>query len=99
MADPIAQIQTLIRQLQGALGGKSFRSGTAGCVFTASAVSATATVAHGLPRSPSSVTFGAFDLNVDGISLVSVDATNIVIQARYAASVTGTAFIMWHATA
>lgn len=94
-----ARLGALIRQLQGALGGKTIRGGQAACVFTASAVSAVAVVAHGLGTTPTEVTFGALDLNVDGVALVGLDATNLSIQARYTGAVSGTATIMWHASA
>lgn len=100
MPDPAtSRVGSLIRQLQGALGGKTWRSGQASCVFSGGATSAVATVPHGLGATPSTVTFGAFDLNVDGIALVGLDDTNLQIQARYATGIAGTATIMWHATA
>lgn len=47
------RLATLVRQLQGALGG--IRSGTVTFTFTASSASATVTVAHGLGKVPGSV--------------------------------------------
>lgn len=46
---------SLIRQLQGALGGMTIRGGTSTVAFTASTDSANQTVAHGLGRPPLAV--------------------------------------------
>lgn len=79
MADAIAQIQALIRQLQGALGGKSMRTGSSSAVFSA-ASNQTATFAHGLPRVPSYVDgISTNSVNI-GFQLVSADATNATLR-------------------
>lgn len=51
----ITQIQALIRQLQGALGGRAITVGTVTFTFTASATSASVTVPHKLVRVPIAV--------------------------------------------
>jgi hypothetical protein len=53
MSNVIDTAFTLIRQLQGAIGGKTIRSGTETLTFSASTDSGAVTVTHGLPSASS----------------------------------------------
>jgi hypothetical protein len=55
MADEPRAPGPLIRQLQGAVGGRSFRDGQNTVTFTAASNSAAKTVTHGLGRIPTQV--------------------------------------------
>lgn len=56
MADPLLQrLWSLVRQVQGNLDGKTIRSGTDTVTFTASQSSATKTITHGLPSTPTAI--------------------------------------------
>lgn len=80
----------LIRQLQGMLGGKSIRGGSATATFTAAPISAQVTIPHGLPTTPSEVLLsnrqpqnGIFTLHENA----PADATNIYVVLRQAQNV------------
>jgi hypothetical protein len=78
----------LIRQLQGALDGKSVRVGTATLTYTAAAVSAAATVNHGLGVTPDFVIAGgttsAADRHVVNYVAGSRNSTSFQLQSEVA---------------
>jgi hypothetical protein len=94
------RLAVLIRQLQGALGGLSIRSGSATLQFTASAT-ANVTVTHGLTDTPTSV---VATVDVSGTAnhihaeVFSVGATTFRIQGFATASITDTHTVYWIAT-
>jgi hypothetical protein len=100
--DLFAELQrlgSLIRQLQGALGGRSIATGSSSSVFTASASAADVTIAHGLPNAP---TFARATCTNSGLVewwVVSKDATSIVFRGYTTtnAAVTFTATFDWFA--
>jgi hypothetical protein len=51
----IGRLGSLIRQLQGALGGRTVRGGAGTVTFPGASVSNVATVTHGLGRTPAQV--------------------------------------------
>lgn len=55
MASSLDRLWSLIRQLQGAMGGKSERSGSSTLTFTASNLSDVPTITHGLGFEPTEV--------------------------------------------
>jgi hypothetical protein len=81
----VSRIETLIRQLQGMLGGKMIRVGTDVLVFTAAATSATLTVNHGLGRTPICV-LALCEVNADYIVMGAIagsrNATSFQVAGR-----------------
>jgi hypothetical protein len=77
----VNRIGSLIRQLQGALAGKAFRSGTGTLTWPgASGFTNTVTIAHGLDTTPTGATATASLLPGSPpciVHYVSMDATNV----------------------
>jgi hypothetical protein len=78
-------------------GGQSLgiRVGQSTVTFTASALSATTVVSHGLGRTPVAVFYGNVDANMDNLATTVVGATTFTVQGRYSSAVTGTASLYW----
>lgn len=96
--DAYERLASLIRQLQGALGGQNVRAGRVTVTFTASTTSNSVVVQHGVGRLPR-VTFGATGsagLNAKP-SITAIDATSFTVQAKYDSSVSGDVGFDWHA--
>ena len=95
----LKRLGSLVRQLQGALGGKSLNTGTGSVAFSA-ASSANVTVAHGLPGIPSYADAIATNSIAIGFKFVSADATNINFTAftTGSTSITATITFDWFAT-
>lgn len=83
LATLIRQLQGMISDLQDALSGKSFRSGSV-VVHTAASATGSTTVAHGLGKVPAEAfatakgTAGLINAEID-----SFDATNVVVRVGY----------------
>ena len=77
---------TLIRQLQGALNGRSFRAGSSSVTITNTSDAVSAAVNHGLPAAPSQVVATArttADTRGDWIvTVTSITATQITFRVR-----------------
>lgn len=93
IAGDIARLATLVRQLQGALGGMAVVAGTTTCTFTASTVSDTVTVTHGIGRVPT-VTTGSTNSNVKW-AVFNKTATTFDILGRADSSVTQAIDVNW----
>jgi hypothetical protein len=92
---------SLIRQLQGALGGRSFTFGTATLTFTASTNSAGITVTHGLGKTPIGVlatgqmapAFG----NIVTPNPTAIGATTFGLSGEVKTAFTGSIPVFWMA--
>lgn len=96
----VVRLAALVRQLQGAVGGRKFRAGTASLSWSAS-TTAGVTVTHGLGETPTVVL-----LTVHGTpsALVTahphtIGATTFAIQGVHAGVVTETRTVSWLALA
>lgn len=97
----MTDFSVLIRQLQGALDGKSIRIGTATLTYTASATSAATTIPHGLGTTPTHInsigTTGLAKLHVVNYVSGSRNGTDFQLQSetRDGAAVTGSISVFW----
>lgn len=98
VAAEFERLGNLIRQLQGALDGKVYRSGFTSVTFTASASSAAATVTHGLGGAPSSITLTCSTTNDFRAAYSNVTSTTFDVKAFTNAAVTGPLDVSWQAT-
>jgi len=72
---------TLIRQLQGAMEGKTNRSGASNVTYPgASTFSNTKSVTHGLGKAPSEVQVTPYGTRWATVNLMSVDASQFTVQ-------------------
>lgn len=93
------RLHSLILQLQGAIDGKTRRTGSSTATWTAAIESANKTIPHGLGVTPTHVTLTAVGTGALLYSVVSVDATNIVVKGRDTrdTNLTGTFSFTWEA--
>lgn len=100
MADDTGRLGSLIRQLQGALGGKTIKVGTDTVTFTAATNSAAKTVTHGLGTTPVAITaFGIGDTGVLGIFYDCINTPGStsfdIVGYRPAGAISGTKTFTW----
>ena len=94
----LKRLGALIRQLQGALGGKAYASGSVTLSWSASTTSGDGVVAHGLPTTPTSVQVTPRSIPFSGTITVKCrarDATNITINGEASSSSTGNVTVDW----
>ena len=78
----IANLRSLVRQLQGMLGDKSIRVGKSSVTFTAASLSAQVAVPHGLGKTPVAVfTTSATPIagRIEIQESAAADATNVYL--------------------
>jgi len=99
LASDIQRAFTLIRQLQGALDGKTIRVGTGTLVFTASTDSADATITHGLGTMPTTVLACAASApnftDIPSFNAHTLGATTFLMNGRKAAASTVNVTFYW----
>lgn len=74
----VVTAETLVRQLQGLLGGVAVKRGTGTCTWTASATSAATVVSHGLPTTPTSVLTASRNVPAE-YAVTARDATTFTV--------------------
>jgi hypothetical protein len=84
----------LIRQLQGALGGRTIRAGVTTASFTASALSTDMSVDHGLPTTPIAVVVSSQDRQAKA-GAFGYTSTQFTLRAKYDSVITGTIDVAW----
>jgi hypothetical protein len=103
MTSALDRLWPLIRQLQGALDGRTIRSGTETLTWSASANSGTVTVTHGLPAAPTEVTatskgapgFG----NIPNCNVFAISDTTFALNAEVKTAFSGSVTVSWIAVA
>ena len=98
----LRRLGALIRQLQGALGGKSYTSGSLTLTWSSSTTSGDGVAAHGLPATPTSVLVAPRSIPFSGTITVKCrarDATNITINGEASSSSSGSVVVDWFAVA
>lgn len=93
------RLATLIRQLQGMLGGKSVRSGQSTLTFTAAVTSNTVSVTHGLRKVPTEVVATSFNApafgNIPTCNAFGYGATSFSLNGEVKTAFTGTVVVSW----
>jgi hypothetical protein len=102
VADTLDFLGTLVRQLQGALGGQTWRSGTAVLTFAAGTNSNTVTVTHDLGTTPTEVVATAHSSPAFGkiprCNTANFTATTFQINGEITTAHTGDIPVGWIAT-
>lgn len=96
--DELKRLWSLIRQVQGALGGRTVRSGSTTITFTASNLSDVPTVTHDLGGTPSEVIVSTNSRVIHAASVSgSIDATSFQVAGYHLtlATPTTTCTVYW----
>jgi hypothetical protein len=78
----LERLARLVTQLQGALGGKTIRTGSDSATWPTAERSNTVTVAHGLAGTPTFAQASSRDVDI-AYAVTGRDATNITVRGRY----------------